>query len=106
MEKQIEDLLKNKFEKNIKECIITTIRNYKEPKPVRVKIDNEYFITPKGKTVWNGIGPAKNALRIHLLDNMLQGLNWWMHPPYRELRQFNEDLFKKFLKERVQFEEL
>lgn len=51
-------------------------------KAYRIKLKGQYVITPKGKTVWYGMGPTKNALRRLVTDavrsevSQRQGYNW------------------------------
>lgn len=41
-------------------------RNIRKIKPHRVKFNGKFITTQSGKTVWNNIGAAKNAIRLHL----------------------------------------
>ncbi len=104
------DVIKENFHKQIDSHTAHIVGEYKKKNPVRVKIDDKYFFTGKGKTVWNDVGPAKNALRMHLLDHLGGCVNRGKrygspeYIDYKELHGYIEEIYQDFLKNRVTFE--
>jgi hypothetical protein len=43
-------------------------RNVVDKPCYRLKFEGKYIATPKGKSVWNNIGSAKNAVNLHYGD--------------------------------------
>lgn len=98
---------KQYFNDRIETHKISTLGIFKPPVFIRVKIDGEYFITDKGKTVWKGLGPAKNALRLHVFNSYPFGhiqMRERKKIDYRECKDYMESLYQEFLKDRVEFE--
>lgn len=92
---------RNTFEDLINSHKASQVKAYKLIKPVRIKIDGEYFITPKGKSLWTRLAHAKAALRMHLtIDYRTRSRNI----DWREYGNFCEELYQEFLRTRVEFE--
>ena len=96
-----QDDIKDAFNVLVDRHKVSEVKRYNPSKPVRIKVDGEYFITPKGKSLWYGIVPAKNALRVHL---QLQSINKPRDIQWKEYRDYCEELYQEFLKTRVEFE--
>lgn len=63
------DHLKDKFLEGAR--VLTT--KTKKKNPYRIKMNGEFIcLGKKNKSVWNGIGPAKNALNCHLKHHITQ----------------------------------
>lgn len=71
----------------------------KKTVPVRVKINGEFFHTPKGKTIWPSIGAAKNAIHNHI--SVSKGRPMGMD--YSSHSRLTEEVMKEFFEKYCEF---
>jgi hypothetical protein len=91
------------FNARIEQNRIDIPKAIKKVTPLMVKIDGQFFITPKGKMVWNSVGSAKNAIRAHILDNYSYVM-YTMKVDYKFVREEVERYYQDLLDNRVEFE--
>lgn len=88
----------NFFNKKVEE-----LKMVNSPSLWRIKVDGKFITTNSNKTVWKKINHAKSALRNHMCLDSYNIKRYDQNINYSTCRERMENLYQKFLKERVEF---